>query len=134
MVQGATERAVRRRLPHVWGEDADKWDPERFSRLDAEKQVKVGVYANLYVAQARSYEVTVLTPTLKHRMSFCEYIQSSASFSGSNFASSCRTARVHRVSLSSRLPMLTHRLIFRAFQVAIRVSAPVYTSCGCVLI
>ncbi|KAI0730494.1 cytochrome P450 [Earliella scabrosa] len=35
------------RLTHVWGEDADKWDPERFSRLDAEKQVKVGVYANL---------------------------------------------------------------------------------------
>ena len=73
MVQGATERAVRRRLPHVWGEDADKWDPERFSRLDAEKQVKVGVYANLCVSQACSYEAKVLTPTMKHRMSFCEY-------------------------------------------------------------
>ncbi|KAI0737344.1 cytochrome P450 [Daedaleopsis nitida] len=36
------------RLPHVWGKDADKWDPERFFRLDAEKQqIKVGVYANL---------------------------------------------------------------------------------------
>ena len=31
----------------VWGEDADKWDPDRFARLDAEKQVKVRVYANL---------------------------------------------------------------------------------------
>ncbi|KAI0794698.1 cytochrome P450 [Fomes fomentarius] len=35
------------RLQSVWGEDADKWDPERFFRLDADKQVKVGVYANL---------------------------------------------------------------------------------------
>ncbi len=35
------------RLTHVWGEDADKWNPERFIRLDMEKQVKVGVYANL---------------------------------------------------------------------------------------
>ncbi|KAI0794686.1 cytochrome P450 [Fomes fomentarius] len=35
------------RLTHVWGEDADKWNPERFIRLDTEKQVKVGVYANL---------------------------------------------------------------------------------------
>ena len=34
----------------VWGDDADRWDPERFVRLkndNAEKQVKVGVYANL---------------------------------------------------------------------------------------
>ncbi|RDX43906.1 cytochrome P450 [Lentinus brumalis] len=35
------------RLPHVWGDDADQWKPERFFRLDSEKQVKVGVYANL---------------------------------------------------------------------------------------
>ncbi|RPD59127.1 cytochrome P450 [Lentinus tigrinus ALCF2SS1-7] len=35
------------RLPHVWGDDADQWNPERFFRLDSEKQVKVGVYANL---------------------------------------------------------------------------------------
>ncbi|KAI0794671.1 cytochrome P450 [Fomes fomentarius] len=35
------------RLQSVWGADADKWDPERFFRLDADKQVKVGVYANL---------------------------------------------------------------------------------------
>ncbi len=35
------------RLTHVWGEDADQWNPERFIRLDMEKQVKVGVYANL---------------------------------------------------------------------------------------
>ncbi|KAI0701147.1 cytochrome P450 [Cerioporus squamosus] len=35
------------KLPHVWGDDADEWNPERFFRLDSEKQVKVGVYANL---------------------------------------------------------------------------------------
>ena len=35
-------------LPSVWGEDADVWNPERFFRPEvAEKQVKVGVYANL---------------------------------------------------------------------------------------
>ena len=37
----------RHRLPSVWGDDAEVWNPDRFFRIDAEKQVKVGVYANL---------------------------------------------------------------------------------------
>ncbi|KAI0706655.1 PAH-inducible cytochrome P450 monooxygenase PC-PAH 4 [Earliella scabrosa] len=40
------------RLPSVWGEDADKWNPDRFARLDMDKQVKVGVYANLLTFSA----------------------------------------------------------------------------------
>ncbi|KAI0306241.1 cytochrome P450 [Multifurca ochricompacta] len=35
------------RLPEVWGEDADKWNPERFHQLDKEKQISLGLYANL---------------------------------------------------------------------------------------
>ncbi|KAI0253590.1 cytochrome P450 [Lactifluus subvellereus] len=35
------------RVPEVWGEDADKWNPERFRHLDKEKQVSVGLYGNL---------------------------------------------------------------------------------------
>ncbi|KAI0794683.1 cytochrome P450 [Fomes fomentarius] len=35
------------RLRQVWGEDADDWNPERFSRIDMDKQVKIGVYSNL---------------------------------------------------------------------------------------
>lgn len=34
-------------LPEVWGEDADEWNPERFFRPDSERQVNVGLYANL---------------------------------------------------------------------------------------
>jgi hypothetical protein len=33
----------------VWGEDADKWRPERFLDIDKSKQTTVGVYANLCV-------------------------------------------------------------------------------------
>ncbi|RPD57242.1 cytochrome P450 [Lentinus tigrinus ALCF2SS1-7] len=40
------------RLPHVWGDDADQWNPERFFQLDSEKQVKVGVYSNLMTFSA----------------------------------------------------------------------------------
>ena len=33
----------------MWGEDAHCWNPERFLGPETEKQVKVGVYANLCV-------------------------------------------------------------------------------------
>ncbi|KAI0755289.1 cytochrome P450 [Daedaleopsis nitida] len=37
------------RPPEVWGEDADKWAPERFTPINSteKQQVKLGVYANL---------------------------------------------------------------------------------------
>ncbi|KAI0644555.1 PAH-inducible cytochrome P450 monooxygenase PC-PAH 4 [Trametes meyenii] len=35
------------RLSEVWGEDADVWNPDRFSRLDIAKQTNVGMFANL---------------------------------------------------------------------------------------
>ncbi|KAK0431713.1 cytochrome P450, partial [Armillaria borealis] len=35
------------RLPSVWGEDADKWNPDRFLRPQSHKQTSLGVYANL---------------------------------------------------------------------------------------
>ncbi|KAI0269015.1 cytochrome P450 [Russula aff. rugulosa BPL654] len=35
------------RLPKVWGEDAGEWNPERFRHVDKEKQIAVGLYANL---------------------------------------------------------------------------------------
>ncbi|KAI0644553.1 PAH-inducible cytochrome P450 monooxygenase PC-PAH 4 [Trametes meyenii] len=39
--------AAYQRLPEVWGEDADLWNPDRFSRMDVGKQTNVGVFANL---------------------------------------------------------------------------------------
>ncbi|RPD64885.1 cytochrome P450 [Lentinus tigrinus ALCF2SS1-7] len=35
------------RLPSVWGENPDVWNPDRFFRIDPTKQTKLGVYANL---------------------------------------------------------------------------------------
>ena len=35
------------RLPSVWGEDANEWNPSRFLDAINDKQVSVGVYANL---------------------------------------------------------------------------------------
>ncbi|TFY76330.1 hypothetical protein EWM64_g7683 [Hericium alpestre] len=35
------------RLPEIWGEDADRWNPERFMHLDKKKQIPLGVYSNL---------------------------------------------------------------------------------------
>ncbi|ETW76268.1 hypothetical protein HETIRDRAFT_461179 [Heterobasidion irregulare TC 32-1] len=35
------------RLPIVWGEDADRWNPMRWVNIDTSKQTTVGVYANL---------------------------------------------------------------------------------------
>ncbi len=35
------------RLPEVWGEDASEWNPGRFRHVDKEKQISVGLYANL---------------------------------------------------------------------------------------
>jgi hypothetical protein len=35
------------RLPEVWGEDAGEWNPGRFRHVDKEKQISVGLYANL---------------------------------------------------------------------------------------
>ncbi|KAI0633710.1 PAH-inducible cytochrome P450 monooxygenase PC-PAH 4 [Trametes polyzona] len=40
------------RLPQIWGEDADVWNPDRFSRIDASKQVNVGVFANVMTFSA----------------------------------------------------------------------------------
>ncbi|KAI0644565.1 PAH-inducible cytochrome P450 monooxygenase PC-PAH 4 [Trametes meyenii] len=40
------------RLPEVWGEDADVWNPDRFSRIDIGKQTNVGVFANLLAFSA----------------------------------------------------------------------------------
>lgn len=34
-------------LPTLWGDDAQEWNPERFLGKNAEKQVKVGMFANL---------------------------------------------------------------------------------------
>ena len=36
-----------RRLPQVWGEDADEWNPDRFLDTEAIKQTSIGVYGNL---------------------------------------------------------------------------------------
>ncbi|KAM5530700.1 hypothetical protein V8D89_015624 [Ganoderma adspersum] len=35
------------RLPQVWGDDAEEWNPDRFLDIDPTKQVRVGVFANL---------------------------------------------------------------------------------------
>jgi hypothetical protein len=35
------------RHPEVWGSDAGEWNPRRFLHLDKEKQISVGLYANL---------------------------------------------------------------------------------------
>ncbi|TFY79536.1 hypothetical protein EWM64_g4475 [Hericium alpestre] len=35
------------RLPEIWGEDADRWNPERFMHMDKKKQIPLGVYSNL---------------------------------------------------------------------------------------
>ncbi|KAF4590203.1 hypothetical protein EYR40_009398 [Pleurotus pulmonarius] len=40
------------RLPSVWGEDADAWNPGRFLDVPKEKQINVGVYANLMTFSA----------------------------------------------------------------------------------
>lgn len=37
------------RLPSVWGDDADEWNPRRFLDVPKEKQINIGVYANLCV-------------------------------------------------------------------------------------
>lgn len=40
-------RLTCRRLTSIWGKDAHEWNPMRFIGSSAEKQVKVGMYANL---------------------------------------------------------------------------------------
>jgi hypothetical protein len=35
------------RLPQVWGEDANEWNPDRFLDAEIAKQTSVGVYGNL---------------------------------------------------------------------------------------
>ena len=36
------------RLPSVWGDDAEEWNPNRFLDGRDIKQMSLGVYANLY--------------------------------------------------------------------------------------
>ncbi|EMD32080.1 hypothetical protein CERSUDRAFT_77670 [Gelatoporia subvermispora B] len=40
------------RLPDVWGEDADTWNPERFLESEATRTTNVGLYANLLTFSA----------------------------------------------------------------------------------
>ncbi|KAM5543148.1 hypothetical protein V8D89_003022 [Ganoderma adspersum] len=40
------------RLPEVWGEDANVWNPDRFFRIETGKQTNVGVFANLMTFSA----------------------------------------------------------------------------------
>ncbi|TFK81533.1 cytochrome P450 [Polyporus arcularius HHB13444] len=40
------------RLTSVWGDDADQWIPDRFFRIESEKQHRLGVYANLLTFSA----------------------------------------------------------------------------------
>ncbi|KAI0756691.1 cytochrome P450 [Daedaleopsis nitida] len=49
------------RVPSVWGEDADSWDPDRFLRIDPTKQIRVGMFANLYVLHYVNHTTCVLT-------------------------------------------------------------------------
>ena len=42
-----THHRVYSRLPEVWGEDANVWNPDRFFRIETGKQTNVGVFANL---------------------------------------------------------------------------------------
>ena len=37
------------RLPEIWGEDAQSWNPYRWMNMSREKQINVGVYGNLCV-------------------------------------------------------------------------------------
>ena len=39
--------SVTSRLPSVWGEDANEWNPLRFLDAPKDKQISIGVYANL---------------------------------------------------------------------------------------
>ncbi len=38
---------IRARLPEVWGENPDVWNPDRFFNIEPGKQTNVGVFANL---------------------------------------------------------------------------------------
>ncbi|KAF8274825.1 cytochrome P450 [Lactarius quietus] len=52
------------RLPEVWGEDADQWNPHRFDHVDQKKQISVGLYANLII------EMQVIAATLLENFEF----------------------------------------------------------------
>ncbi|KAI0745004.1 cytochrome P450 [Earliella scabrosa] len=47
-----TSFAAYHRLKDVWGEDADEWNPDRWSRPEIGKQTNVGVFANLMTFSA----------------------------------------------------------------------------------
>ncbi|KAI0768753.1 PAH-inducible cytochrome P450 monooxygenase PC-PAH 4 [Trametes elegans] len=42
------------RLPQVWGEDAGRWIPDRWTRMDTGKQTTIGMFSNLMTFSAGS--------------------------------------------------------------------------------
>ncbi|EIW62974.1 PAH-inducible cytochrome P450 monooxygenase PC-PAH 4 [Trametes versicolor FP-101664 SS1] len=47
-----TSFAAYHRLREVWGDNPDIWNPDRFFHIDVEKQINVGVFANLMTFSA----------------------------------------------------------------------------------
>lgn len=43
----AKRNDMNQRLPQVWGEDADEWNPGRFLNTESVSQMSIGVYGNL---------------------------------------------------------------------------------------